>query len=71
MKKLIIIAAAALSLASCRVRFQNNYSIVRIEHDGHDYATTINTEANYSKGQIIELKGQSFQVYFINSTEIK
>lgn len=71
MKKIILIAAVALSIASCHARFENNYTITRVEHDGQDYITTINAEANYESGQLIEVKGQAFKVLFANSTEIK
>jgi len=69
MKKLIILALAAISFASCK--FENNYSVRRVMHDGHDYATVITTEAEYHRGQIIEIKGEAFEVYFLNSTNLK
>lgn len=69
MKKIILIAIIALSFASCK--FENTYRVVRIEHDGRDYVTTIKSDTNYSVYQTIVINGEHYMVTMVESVDLK
>ena len=70
MKQLIIIAALALSLASCHKHFENTYQVLSLNNDGHDYMTLVHTSESWDKNQLVYIAGTPFKVMWIESTDL-